>query len=119
MLVEVLAEDEPQMPFACAQQLVQAFAAGAADPAFGNHGRARCQRRSFDDPDRSSPGCRGSPDRAGRPEPLGSTPTRLTPRAARPKTGMTAMDCTTVISTAGILPYFPIWSLTYVASARW
>jgi hypothetical protein len=36
VVIGVLAEDEPQMPFTSDQQLVQAFAAGAADPAFGN-----------------------------------------------------------------------------------
>ena len=33
--------------------------------------------------------------------PLGSTPTRLTPRAARPKTDVAAIAATTAISTAG------------------
>jgi hypothetical protein len=35
MVTDVLAEDQPQVPFAGDQHLVQALAAGAADPAFG------------------------------------------------------------------------------------
>jgi hypothetical protein len=40
-VIGVLAEDEPQVPFPSDQHPVQAFAAGAADPAFGDRVRAR------------------------------------------------------------------------------
>jgi hypothetical protein len=40
-MIGVVAEDEPQMPFAGDQHLVQALAADAADPALGDRIRAR------------------------------------------------------------------------------
>jgi hypothetical protein len=51
VVIGVLAEDEPQMPLASDQHLVQAFAAGAADPAFGDRVRARRLHGCFDGPD--------------------------------------------------------------------
>ena len=36
LVIDILAQDQPQVPFADDQHLVQALAAGAGDPAFGN-----------------------------------------------------------------------------------
>lgn len=42
VVIDVLAQDQPQVPFAGDQHPVQALAAGAGDPAFGNRvGRRR------------------------------------------------------------------------------
>jgi hypothetical protein len=50
-VIGVLAEDEPQMPFTSDQHPVQAFAAGAADPAFGDRVRTRRLHGRLDDAD--------------------------------------------------------------------
>ncbi len=36
VVIDVLAENEPEMPFACYQHPVQALAAGAGDPPLGD-----------------------------------------------------------------------------------
>jgi hypothetical protein len=51
VVIGVLAEDEPQMPLAGDQHLIEAFAAGAADPTFGDRVRARRLHGCFDEPD--------------------------------------------------------------------
>jgi len=50
IVIGVLAEDQPQVPFAGDQHPVQALAAGAGDPAFGYSVRARRLDRCLDDP---------------------------------------------------------------------
>ena len=50
IVIGVLAEDQPQVPFAGDQHPVQALAAGAGDPAFGYSVRARRLDRSLHDP---------------------------------------------------------------------
>jgi hypothetical protein len=49
-VVGVLAEDQPQVPFAGDQHPVQALAAGAAHPAFRDRVRTRRPDRASDDP---------------------------------------------------------------------
>lgn len=58
----MLAEDQPQVLFAADQHPVQAFAAGAADPAFGDRVRTRCPHRGLDDPYADSGEYRVEPD---------------------------------------------------------
>ena len=50
VVIEVLAQDQPQVPFTGDQHPVQALAAGAGDPAFGDRVRARSPDRGLDDP---------------------------------------------------------------------
>jgi len=45
----ILAEDQLQVPLAGDQHLVQAFAAGAGDPSFGDRVRPGCLDRGLDD----------------------------------------------------------------------
>jgi hypothetical protein len=51
VVIDVLIEDQPQMPFAGNQHPVQALAAAAGDPAFGDRVRARRPYGRLDDPD--------------------------------------------------------------------
>jgi hypothetical protein len=51
VVIDVFVEDEPQMPFASDQHPVQAFAADAADPPFGDCILAVTLGRCLDDPD--------------------------------------------------------------------
>jgi len=50
VVIDVLAENEPEMPFAGDQHPVQALAADAGNPAFGDRVRARRPDRRPDDP---------------------------------------------------------------------
>jgi len=50
VMVEVLAQGQPKVPFAGDQHPVQALAAGAAHPAFRDCVRPRRPDRSLDDP---------------------------------------------------------------------
>jgi hypothetical protein len=52
--VDVLAQDQPQVPFAGDQHPVQALTAGTGDPSFGNRVRTRRLHRTLDDPQTSS-----------------------------------------------------------------
>ena len=47
VVIGVLAQDQPQVPFAGDQHPVQALAAGAGDPAFGDRVRAGCLDRLY------------------------------------------------------------------------
>ena len=50
VVIDILAQDQPQVPFADDQHSVQALAAGAGDPAFGNRVRTRRPDRRLDSP---------------------------------------------------------------------
>ena len=50
VVIGVLAEDQPQVPFADDKHPVQALAASTADPAFGDRVRPGALARVFDDP---------------------------------------------------------------------
>ena len=50
VVIDVLTQDQPQVPFAADQHPVQALAAGAGDPSFGNRVRARRLDGRLDDP---------------------------------------------------------------------
>ena len=50
VVIDILAQDQPQVPFADDQHPVQALAAGAGDPAFGNRVRTRRPDWRLDDP---------------------------------------------------------------------
>jgi hypothetical protein len=50
VVIDVLAEDQSQVPFAGYQHPVQALAAGTGDPPFGDSVRPRSLDRCFDDP---------------------------------------------------------------------
>jgi hypothetical protein len=45
VVIDVLAQDQPQVPFAGDQHPVQALAAGAGDPSFGDRVIPHCQLR--------------------------------------------------------------------------
>jgi hypothetical protein len=63
VVIDVHAKDQPQVPFTCDQDPVQALAPGTAHPAFRYRVRTRRLDRGLDDPetDRSEDGveCRG------------------------------------------------------------
>jgi hypothetical protein len=52
VMIDVLAEDQPQVPLVGDQRPVQALAAGAGDPPFGDRVRTRRPDRCPDDPHR-------------------------------------------------------------------
>jgi len=55
IVLDVLTQDQPQVPFTGDQHPVQALAPGAGNPAFRDRVRPRCLDWRLDDPD---PGCR-------------------------------------------------------------